>query len=92
MRTLTFTVGLLLLLTVYYCAAMPQAVNQPGTCCFQFFTGRVPRKQIISVTETHHSCHEKGFVVATAKGKEICVSHNLDWAQKAFEEQKVNKG
>ncbi|XP_074487800.1 C-C motif chemokine 3-like [Sebastes fasciatus] len=91
MKTLSFTLGLLLLLTVYYCTAMPQAVNAiaPGSCCFQFFTGQVPQKQIISVVKTHSNCHEKGFVVSTARGKEMCVSQNLDWAQKAFRKQQV---
>ncbi|KAK9517233.1 hypothetical protein VZT92_025118 [Zoarces viviparus] len=91
MRTLSFTVGLLLLITLYYCAAMPHALNQisPGSCCFKFFTGRVPRKQIVSVTKTHSSCREKAFVVSTAKGKEICVSQTVDWAQVAFKEQQA---
>lgn len=45
-----------------------QAVNAiaPGSCCFQFFTGQVPQKQIISVVKTHSNCHEKGFVYVCA--------------------------
>ncbi|KAL7402721.1 hypothetical protein ABVT39_018933 [Epinephelus coioides] len=62
MKALINTVGLLLLLTVY-CTAMPQALEEmtPGSCCFQFYTGRVPQQQIISVIKTHASCQEKGF-------------------------------
>ncbi|XP_068578849.1 C-C motif chemokine 3-like [Cebidichthys violaceus] len=94
MRTLSCTAGLLLLITVYYCTAMPHALNpiSPVSCCFQFFTGRVPRRQIVSVTETHSSCHEKAFVVSTAKGKEICVSRTVVWAQEALKDQQVIKG
>uniref|UniRef100_A0A8C9Z8Z1 Chemokine interleukin-8-like domain-containing protein n=1 Tax=Sander lucioperca TaxID=283035 RepID=A0A8C9Z8Z1_SANLU len=63
----------------------------PGSCCFQFFTGRVPQPQITSIIKTHSRCHEKGFVVSTAIGKDICVSQNLGWAQRAFEQQQVIK-
>ncbi|XP_044047752.1 C-C motif chemokine 3-like [Siniperca chuatsi] len=93
MKTLSFTVGLLLL-TVYYCTAMPHGVNEiaPGPCCFKFFTGRIPQPQIVYVIKTHNRCQEKGFVISTARGNEICVSQNLNWAQRAFELQQVNKG
>ncbi|KAL7402722.1 hypothetical protein ABVT39_018933 [Epinephelus coioides] len=91
MKALINTVGLLLLLTVY-CTAMPQALEEmtPGSCCFQFYTGRVPQQQIISVIKTHASCQEKGFVISTARGDEICVSQNLKWAQKAFNQQQFS--
>ncbi|XP_042352681.1 C-C motif chemokine 24-like [Plectropomus leopardus] len=90
MKTLICTVGLLLLLTVY-CTAMPNAFNEiaPGSCCFEFYTGRMPQKQIISIVKTHSSCQEQGFVVTTAKRGEICVSQNLNWAQRAFNQQQV---
>ncbi|XP_031141413.1 C-C motif chemokine 13-like [Sander lucioperca] len=94
MKPLSFSRGLvLLLLTVYSCTAMPHALNgiAPGSCCFQFFTGRVPQPQITSIIKTHSRCHEKGFVVSTAIGKDICVSQNLGWAQRAFEQQQVIK-
>nr|XP_046249126.1 C-C motif chemokine 4-like [Scatophagus argus] len=89
MKTLSLAMGTLLLLTVYYSAAMPHAVNEigPVSCCFKFFTGRIPQQEIISVVKTHSSCQEKGFVVKTARGKAVCVSHNLNWVQKAFQEQ-----
>ncbi|XP_078114151.1 C-C motif chemokine 18-like [Sander vitreus] len=94
MKPLSFTGGLLLLLlTVHSCTAMPHAVNEiaPGSCCFQFFAGRVPQPQITSIIKTHRRCHEKGFVVSTVRGKDICVSQNLGWAQRAFEQQQVIK-
>ncbi|XP_059192061.1 C-C motif chemokine 3-like [Centropristis striata] len=91
MKTLSITVGLLLLLTVYYCTAIPLAVNEiaPGSCCFQFFTGRIRKENIISVVKTHSSCHEMGFVVSTASGNEVCVSQQQNWAQRAFKQQEV---
>nr|XP_040024275.1 C-C motif chemokine 3-like [Gasterosteus aculeatus aculeatus] len=94
MRTLSCTVGLLLSVSIYCCIAMPQAVEQmsPVSCCFTFFTGRVPDKQIVSVNETHRSCGVKAFVVTTAIGKQFCVGHYVNWAQKAFKKQNVIEG
>ncbi|KAK5868038.1 hypothetical protein PBY51_012485 [Eleginops maclovinus] len=84
MQTLSLTV--LLLFAVFSCNAMPHAMNAmaPGPCCFQFLTKRIPQSKIICVTKTHSSCHQKGFVISTVQGKEICVSQKEDWAQKAF--------
>ncbi|XP_062419071.1 C-C motif chemokine 4-like [Pungitius pungitius] len=88
MRTLSCTVGLLL--CFYCCTAMPRAVNMsPGLCCFHFFTQRVPSKQIVSIIETDNDCPQKAFVVRTAKGREICVGPNVNWAQEAFERKQV---
>uniref|UniRef100_A0A8C4EWK4 Chemokine interleukin-8-like domain-containing protein n=1 Tax=Dicentrarchus labrax TaxID=13489 RepID=A0A8C4EWK4_DICLA len=65
------------------------AVNDitPAKCCFQFFNGRIPQKQIKSTTKTHSKCVEKAFVVSTAKGTQVCVRQNLNWAQEAFKRQ-----
>ncbi|KAK1874601.1 C-C motif chemokine 4 like [Dissostichus eleginoides] len=75
MQTLILTV----LLLAVSCTAMPRAVNAPGSCCFRFFTGRVPKPNIISVIKTHSSCHVQGFI--TTAEKEFCVSRNEDWAR-----------
>ncbi|KAG8012886.1 hypothetical protein GBF38_020831 [Nibea albiflora] len=93
MKTRTFTAGLLLLLSVYYCIAMPVAVNEiaPASCCFEFFMERIPLKQIVSIAKTHVRCSEKAFVVSTAKGNKICVSQNMTWAEKAFEKQQTKQ-
>uniref|UniRef100_A0AAQ4PUZ9 Chemokine interleukin-8-like domain-containing protein n=1 Tax=Gasterosteus aculeatus aculeatus TaxID=481459 RepID=A0AAQ4PUZ9_GASAC len=71
-----------------------QGVKQmsPVSCCFEFFTGRVPSKQIVSVMETHSSCGAKAFVVTTAKRRKICVGHYVNWAQEAFKKQNVIEG
>ncbi|KAL4004135.1 hypothetical protein ACER0C_003848 [Sarotherodon galilaeus] len=83
------TVGLLLLLlTVYYCAAARKS-TAPGECCFHFFTGRIPVKNIVSVTKTHSGCLEKAFVIGTAAGRHICVSQSVTWAQEAFKQKQI---
>ncbi|KAK2841705.1 hypothetical protein Q5P01_011905 [Channa striata] len=92
MKTLCFTAGLLLLITLYSCTAMPHGPNavSPGSCCFRFFNKKIPLPEIISITETHRRCSEKGFVFNTPRGK-ICVSQSLEWARKVFKEQKDKK-
>ncbi|XP_044213119.1 C-C motif chemokine 3-like [Thunnus albacares] len=88
MKTLSYTLGLLLLLTVY-CAAIPNAVNEiaPGPCCFKFFPGAIPQQEIVFITKTHSRCHKKGFVVSAANGKEICVKQNVRWANIVYNKQ-----
>ncbi|GAA6224633.1 C-C motif chemokine 4-like [Lates japonicus] len=90
MKTMSFTVGLLLLLTVDYCTAMPRAVNElsPGSCCFTFFKGRISQEHIISIIKTHSRCQHKGFVVSVAKGK-ICVNQSVGWARGAYNQHRL---
>uniref|UniRef100_A0AAQ4QVJ5 Chemokine interleukin-8-like domain-containing protein n=1 Tax=Gasterosteus aculeatus aculeatus TaxID=481459 RepID=A0AAQ4QVJ5_GASAC len=73
---------------------LKEAVEQMshGVCCFTFSTVTVPKNNIVSVTKTHHSCPVKAFVVTTVKGRQICVGHYVNWAQKAFKQQKVTEG
>ncbi|KAM4572195.1 C-C motif chemokine 4 homolog [Odontesthes bonariensis] len=80
MKTLCFALGLLL--AVFYCDAMPMAVQNtaPGNCCFHFSTAGLPLKRVSSITETHTSCPKKGFVVESKKGKKICYSDTFPWA------------
>ncbi|KAM8891134.1 C-C motif chemokine 4-like isoform 1-T2 [Spinachia spinachia] len=94
MRTLICTVGLLLFFSVYYCTAMPRAVDRvsPALCCFQFSKGTVRRNRIVSIAETHSGCRHKAFVVRTIKGREICVTHNVNWAQKLFQQPPATGG
>ncbi|XP_047242098.1 C-C motif chemokine 4-like [Girardinichthys multiradiatus] len=85
MKTLGATVGLLLLLAVYCCTAMPQGPNdlKPGRCCFKFFPGRIPDTHILSIGKTHESCSKRGFVINTPQG-DYCVNLNQKWAFRAF--------
>ncbi|XP_069384960.1 C-C motif chemokine 4-like [Paralichthys olivaceus] len=86
MKTLSFTLGLLLL-TACCCNAMPKAVginSAPLTCCFTFYSRSLPSKLVFSITETDSSCPKKAFIVQTAKGKQICYSRTSKWAEGIF--------
>ncbi|XP_026220363.1 C-C motif chemokine 4-like [Anabas testudineus] len=85
MKTLSFTVGLLLLITLYYCAA----TLSTGSCCYKLFPKKIPKAAIMSITKTPRRCLEKAFVFNTPRGK-VCVSQTLDWAKKAYEQQQYN--
>ncbi|CAB1459937.1 unnamed protein product [Pleuronectes platessa] len=92
MKTLCFTLGMLLL-TVCWCNAMPQAVHfstaprhstAPHTCCPKVSNKTLPFKRVTSITVTHSSCPEQAFIVQTVKGRKICYEHNSTWAQDVY--------
>ncbi|XP_071345525.1 C-C motif chemokine 4-like [Trachinotus anak] len=81
MKTLCFTLGLLLL-TVCCCKAMPKALQlnaAPGNCCFNFYTRSLPLKLVTSITKTHSACPKKAFIVRTVDGKQICYNQTFQW-------------
>ncbi|XP_013121090.2 C-C motif chemokine 3 [Oreochromis niloticus] len=82
MKTLSLTVGLLLVLfTAYYDAS--KAVNSPDFCCFEFFDKRIPKAHIVNITKTHSQCSTPAFVVETPK-RLLCVKQSEDWALREF--------
>ncbi|XP_058253547.1 C-C motif chemokine 18-like isoform X2 [Hemibagrus wyckioides] len=46
---------------------------QSEICCFDFFTGKIPPKQILDVKKTGSHCPQQGFVVTTPKITNLCV-------------------
>ncbi|KAM7396308.1 hypothetical protein PAMP_019357 [Pampus punctatissimus] len=90
MKTLSFTVGLLLLLTVY-CIAMPHGLNEasPKLCCMKFSDIIIPKMKILSITKTHSGCQQKGFVFKTDT-QQICISQSKSWAIRAFNQWLVS--
>ncbi|XP_060928296.1 C-C motif chemokine 8-like [Limanda limanda] len=74
MKTPCFTLGLLLLLTVCCCDAMPQ------NCCFAFSNTRVPLKRLTSITKTNISCPTQAFIIQTVAGLKFCASQTSPWA------------
>ncbi|XP_035011728.1 C-C motif chemokine 3-like [Hippoglossus stenolepis] len=85
MKTLCFTLGLLLL-TVCCCNAIPRGVSftAPRTCCQNFSTQELPSERVTSITETDRSCSKKAFIVQTVKGRQICYSRTFKWAQDVY--------
>uniref|UniRef100_A0A3B4TCL2 Chemokine interleukin-8-like domain-containing protein n=1 Tax=Seriola dumerili TaxID=41447 RepID=A0A3B4TCL2_SERDU len=85
MRTLSFTVGLLLLLTVHHCTAMPRGLNEmsPGSCCFKLFPRRIPKAHIISIIKTHNRCSKKAYVTCVlVPGVLVCSQPSVKWARR----------
>ncbi|XP_054475530.1 C-C motif chemokine 4-like [Anoplopoma fimbria] len=88
MRTLCFTLGLLLL-TACCCNAMPKAPQYntaPGNCCFKVSTHSLPLKRVSSITKTHSSCLKQAFIVKTIKRRQICYSRTFQWAMDVYEQ------
>ncbi|XP_060933127.1 C-C motif chemokine 4-like [Limanda limanda] len=82
MKTLCFTLGLLLL-TVCCCNAGPEAVRHstaPQTCCHEFYEKRLPIKRVTNITKTDKTCLKKAFIVQTVIGKQICYRQTFVWA------------
>ncbi|CAI5668122.1 unnamed protein product [Oreochromis niloticus] len=70
MKTLSLTVGLLLVLfIIYYGDAAPHGVKPtPDLCCFKFYGRKIPTKQIKSIKKTHSKCTTPAFVSCNAWG------------------------
>ncbi|XP_026220362.1 uncharacterized protein LOC113165212 isoform X2 [Anabas testudineus] len=92
MKTLCFTL-VLLLFTVYCCDAGPPGLlsTDPVSCCFDFFTLRIPKKFIHNITKTHSSCLTKGFIVLTERGRKICYRHDFKWNLNPYNEGSVTQ-
>uniref|UniRef100_A0A7N6BZF5 Chemokine interleukin-8-like domain-containing protein n=1 Tax=Anabas testudineus TaxID=64144 RepID=A0A7N6BZF5_ANATE len=74
MKTFCFTLVLLLLLLTY-----GTELTQPGSCCFNFTTIRIPIKVITEITKTHSSCPKKGYIIETVRRRKFCYSDTFQW-------------
>ncbi|XP_037624159.1 C-C motif chemokine 4-like [Sebastes umbrosus] len=93
MKTLCFTLGLLLL-TACCCNAMPKALRSmaPGNCCFKVSTNSLPLRLVSDITKTHSSCPKKAFIVQTIKGRKICYSGTFPWALDVYNQRHNTEG
>ncbi|XP_031735199.1 C-C motif chemokine 4-like [Anarrhichthys ocellatus] len=92
MKTLCFTLGLLLL-TACCCNAMPKALQfntAPGNCCFNVCTRSLPLKRVSSIAKTHSSCLKQAFIVQTIKGRQICYSGTFQWALDVYNQLHID--
>ncbi|CAI5668130.1 unnamed protein product [Oreochromis niloticus] len=86
MKTLSLTVGLLLVLfAVCSCDASSRLV-----CCYKFFENRIPKSHILSVSKTYSLCSTPAFVIETPRG-EYCVRQTVKWAKTEFIKQETKK-
>ncbi|XP_005928488.1 C-C motif chemokine 4-like [Haplochromis burtoni] len=87
MKTLSLTVGLLLVLFTVYHSDASKAVNSPDSCCFHFFDKRIPKANIVSIVKTHRQCSTPAFVIETPRGL-FCVKQTAEWAKEQFDNKK----
>ncbi|XP_053487892.1 C-C motif chemokine 5 [Ictalurus furcatus] len=71
MSRLFLVLGFVLIMALYS-DATPLAPN-PEDCCFNFFTGKIPPKNILEVKRTGSHCSLQGFIVTTPKHASLCV-------------------
>ncbi|XP_039892656.1 C-C motif chemokine 3-like isoform X2 [Simochromis diagramma] len=83
MKTLSLTVGLLLVLFTVHHSDTSKAVNSPDFCCFEFFDKRIPKANIVSINKTHSQCSTPAFVIETPK-RLFCVKQDEEWAVREF--------
>ncbi|CAJ1057019.1 C-C motif chemokine 4-like [Xyrichtys novacula] len=92
MKTLCFTLGLLLLIACSF-AAIPEAVlsTAPGQCCFKFSDRNIPKRLVMSIIKTHSSCENKAFIVQI-EGKQICFKQTSKWANHVYKLHHTTEG
>ncbi|KAK2838345.1 hypothetical protein Q7C36_013159 [Tachysurus vachellii] len=71
MNRVFLVLGFVLIMALYS-DANPIAPN-PEDCCFTFFSGSIPSKNILNVKKTGSNCPEQGFIIATPKYSGLCV-------------------
>ncbi|XP_058253546.1 regakine-1-like isoform X1 [Hemibagrus wyckioides] len=72
MMSRVFLVLGFVLIMALYSDSQPEALNSE-ICCFEFFTGKIPAKNILNVKKTGSHCPQQGFVVTTVNSPGLCV-------------------
>ncbi|MCJ8734495.1 hypothetical protein PDJAM_G00235960 [Pangasius djambal] len=66
--------GFVLIMALYSDAGPPDPY--PVSCCFKFFTGKIPPQNVQQVKKTDSHCAEQGFIVTTPKFPSLCVQED----------------
>nr|ABA54969.1 CC chemokine SCYA122 [Ictalurus punctatus] len=74
MSRVFLVLGFVLIMALYSDAKLPDP--HPVSCCFDFFTGKIPRPNILNVKKTDAQCEQQGFIVTTPKFPNLCVREN----------------
>ncbi|KAG7329507.1 hypothetical protein KOW79_007681 [Hemibagrus wyckioides] len=64
------------LIMALYSDAMPLAlehISKPESCCFDFFSGKIPKIKIQKEVKTGPNCAQRGVIVTTPKHDRLCV-------------------
>ncbi|XP_053487632.1 C-C motif chemokine 14-like [Ictalurus furcatus] len=59
------------LIMALYSDAIPLSLD-PVSCCFTFFTGKIPPDKILEVKRTDSRCSQQGFIVTTPRFPSLC--------------------
>ncbi|XP_027023710.2 uncharacterized protein LOC113656595 isoform X2 [Tachysurus fulvidraco] len=50
-----------------------KVIGEVEPCCFNFFDGKIPPKNILQVKQTGSHCPQQGCIVTTPKYPNLCV-------------------
>uniref|UniRef100_A0A8C9DRA6 C-C motif chemokine n=1 Tax=Prolemur simus TaxID=1328070 RepID=A0A8C9DRA6_PROSS len=59
---------------------IPEAVNQPTTCCLKYHEKILPRKLVVGYQKAL-SCHLPAIIFVTRKNRDVCSNPSNDWVQ-----------
>ncbi|MCI4380391.1 hypothetical protein PGIGA_G00239370 [Pangasianodon gigas] len=71
MSRVFLVLGFVLIMALYSDAMPPDP--HPVSCCFNFFSGKIPPQNIQLVKKTDSHCAQQGFIVTTPKFPSLCV-------------------
>ncbi|KAK2838349.1 hypothetical protein Q7C36_013163 [Tachysurus vachellii] len=71
MNRVFLVLGFVLIMALYSDAS-PIAPNVED-CCFSFFPGSIPSKNILNVKKTGSNCPQQGFIITTPRVSSLCV-------------------
>ncbi|XP_047671629.1 regakine-1-like [Tachysurus fulvidraco] len=75
MNRVFLVLGFVLIMALYSDANLEamKVMGEVEPCCFSYFIGKIPPKQILQVNPTGSHCPQKGFIVTTPKYPNLCV-------------------
>ncbi|XP_045382952.1 C-C motif chemokine 16 [Lemur catta] len=59
---------------------IPEAVNQPTTCCLKYHEKILPRKLVVGYQKAL-ICHLPAIIFITRKNRDVCSNPSNDWVQ-----------
>ncbi|XP_071335041.1 chemokine (C-C motif) ligand 38, duplicate 4 [Trachinotus anak] len=57
----------------------------PDKCCFAFVSKPLPKRRVVSYTNTDDLCPMKGVLFKMLNGNELCADPSVEWVTKIIE-------